>query len=496
MRNIQLFRVLVLSAGIIYTSSNQADDLVDFECSFAITEGRQSVQTFNLTEDVYKCLKYSGYKDLAVVNSEQQIVPFRLTAPTQKRDIKTHTKDITFYQEPAATSYKTGDQIRRIAGLTGVGSGNETDSQWLDKNTFYSSLILEQKKSDDVLKSITINRTISDVPVSSTVIIESSNDLQHWTTLLSPLNILYLPGTKNNLQSNVLKITTSKAAKYLRLATLSNIENFTAEIASITGEYETSTFRTAPLQWSSVGALQRIEEKGAWLMSLNDLRPVSHIRFTPAEYIVFYQGAIYSKPHINPVSQENQKQARRDAKRKIKTLIKNTVHDPHVPQSTPANPWRYTTSFTQYKINTGTDSLTSSDIHISPIQSKNWKFVFQQPRITDSSQLPEIEIGWRPSQVTFIAQGAGPFRLLAGNLEVPMKQNFPGQLVSLNEDIEVVELITPALLDTIESQATSKQDTPGLFNLKKILLWITLIIGVVLMAAMAYQLSIKMKIEN
>jgi len=310
------------------------------------------------------------------------------------------------------------------------------------------------------------------------------------------LNILYLPGAKNNLQSNVLEISTSKAAKYLRLATLSNIENFTAEITSITGEYETSTYRIAPLQWSSVGALQPTEEKGAWLMPPNDLRPVSHIRFTLAEDIVFYQGAIYSKPHINPVSQENQKQARRDAKRKIKTLIKNTVHDPHVPRSSPANPWRYATGFTQYKINTGTDSITSSDIQISPIQSKSWKYVFQQPLITDSSQLPEIEIGWRPSQVTFIAQGAGPFRLLAGSPEVPKKQNFPGQLVSLNEDIEVVELITPALLDTIESQPTSKQDAPTSFNLKKILLWITLIIGVVLMATMAYQLSKKMKIEN
>ena len=496
MRIMLLLKVLIPLASIIYVSSNKADELVDFECAFPITEGRQSVRAFMLTEDVYKCLKYSGHRDLVVVNSDQQIVPFRVSAPAQKRDVKTFTKDFAFYHEPAAASYKTGDQIRRIADLTGVVSGDESDSQWLDKNTFYSSLILEQKKSDDVLKSITIHKKVGATPVSVTVIIESSDDLQRWTTLHNPMHILYLPGTKNNLQSNVLKISTSRAAKYLRLATLSNIEDFTAEITSITGEYEASTYTTAPLLWSSVGTLHPIEETGAWLMPLGDLRPVSHIRFSLAEDIVFYQGAIYTQPHINPDVQENQRQARRDAKRKIKTLIKNAVHDPHVPRSSAENPWRYVTRFTQYEIYTGTDSVTSSDIRISPIQSKNWKFVFQQPQITGTTRLPKIEIGWRPSQVTFIAQGAGPFQLLAGHSKVPTKPAFPPQLLSLNDNIEIVELVSPASSTDIEPQSTSSQDEPRLFNRNKILLWLTLLIGVVVMATMAYQLSKNMKSGN
>jgi len=496
MRIDALLKVLIPVASMFYVTSIKADELNDFECSFAITEGRQSVQTFTLTEDVYKCLNYSGHQDLVVVNSEQQIVPFRVSVPAQKRDLKTHIKDIAFYHEPAAASYKTGDQIRRIADLTGVASGNESDSQWLDKNTFYSSLILEQEKSDDVLKSITIHKKVGATPVSATVVIESSDDLQRWTTVHNPMHILYLPGTNNNLQSNVLKISTSRAAKYLRLATLSNIENFTAEITSITGEYEASTYTAAPLLWSNVGALRPIEETGAWLMPLSDLRPVSHIRFSLADDIVFYQGAIYTKPHVNPDVQENQRQARRDAKRKIKSLIKNTVHDPHVPRSSAEDPWRYVTRFTQYKIYTGTDSISSSDIKISAVQSKNWKFVFQQPQITGTTQLPKIEIGWRPSQVTFIAQGAGPFQLLAGSSEVPKKQVFPPQLLSLNEEIEVVGLVSPASSVDIEPPQTSDLDEPTFVNRNKILLWLTLLIGVVLMATMAYQLSKKMKAGN
>lgn len=496
MRLMPLLKIPILVAGLIYASSNMGDELVGFDCSFPITKGRQSVQTFILTEDVYKCLKYSGYQDLVVVNSERQIVPFRVSVPAQKRDVKTHTKDIAFYHEPAAASYKTGDQIRRIADLTGVVSGNESDSQWADKNTFYSSLILEQKKSDDVLKSITIHRKLGATPVNATVIIESSDDLQRWKTLHNPMHILYLPGTDNNLQSNVLKISTSRVAKYLRLATLSNIDNFTAEITSITGEYEASTYTTAPLLWSNMSVLHPMAKTGAWLMPLGDLRPVSHIRFSPAENIVFYQGAIYTKPHINPDVHEHQRQTRRDARKKIKTLIENTVHDPHVPRSSAEEPWRYVTRFTQYRIYTGTDSVTSSDIRISPIQSKNWKFVFQQPRITGKAQLPEIEIGWRPSQVTFIAQGAGPFQLLAGSSERANQQAFPPQLLSANEDIEIVELASPIASVDIESPPASSLDEKTSFDRNKMLLWLTLLIGVVLMATMAYRLSKKMKADD
>ena len=113
-----------------------------------------------------------------------------------------------------------------------------------------------------------------------------------------------------------------------------------------------------------------------------------------------------------------------------------------------------------------------------------------------TTQLPIIEIGWRPPQVTFIAQGAGPFQLLAGNSEVPKKQAFPPQLLSLNEDIEIVELVSSASSVDNESLPVSGEDEPTSINLNKILLWLILLIGVVLMATMAYQLSKKMKAGN
>lgn len=492
MNNIKKFSIAGFCICMLIASNVSSSEVDGYQCVFRITDGQQSVRQFDLNLDVYRCMQHSGHKDLAVVNADNQMVPFSLSTQSQAVDLQHYDRELNFYQEPDATSYKTGKQIKRIANLTGVVSGNESDTQWLDKNTYYSSLILEQEKNDDQLKSITIKSNETNVPISVTVIIEASNDLQNWTTLLAPHNLYYLPGVNNGLQSNVLKLNASIYAKYLRLATLSNVDNFTHTIGSISGEYEKTSYIPAPLEWSVMTGMQSLAKEGEWSMALDDLRPISRIRFTPAENIVYYQGAIYTKYHINPVTQSEQKYIRDDAKKKIKTLIKNTVHDPHVPVSSDANPWRHATRFTQYRIKTDNGSTASPEIRITPIQSRNWKFTFDQPLVTSPSQLPEIEFGWQPQQVKFIAQGAGPFYLMAGSTDVPSRPSLPGQLLSLSDSIEPVEIHASALPVEVEDE----KPLSTAFDIKKILLWLTLLVGVSLMAAMAYQLAIKMKSDS
>lgn len=488
-----ILRVLLSMLAVLFSSSCLAEVAAEFSCSFPVTEGQQSIRTFTLTEDVYKCLKFNDHNDLVVVNAERQTVPFIIDTRTSKRNISINKKDFSFYREPDASSYKTGDQIRRIASLTGISSGNETDAQWFAKNTFYSSIIMEQKESNDLLKKITINIKPSELPVSATVIIESSDDLQHWVTLRSPYNVLYLPGVDKKLRNNVLAITTVGQAKYLRLATLSNIEDFTARITRIEGEYERSSYKPAPLKWFSVGPLQMFEEENIWKIFLPDRRPITHIRFMPANNIVYYQGEIYSKPHLNPDLEMKAAQLRRNAHKKIKTLIKNTVHDPHVPRTSPVNSWNYLTRFSQYRIEVDADTLTSAEIRISPTQSNQWKFHFRQPQNITESQLPLVELGWIPSQITFVAQGAGPFMLLAGSSTIPKRQAFPEQFTSLNKEAENVELFKMGSMTNEELLSDKKTVTASSYKLNEALLWVVLLLGVALMVLMAYQLSKKIK---
>jgi len=492
-KNMRLFSVFLLGSTIVFTSQVNANNMNGFQCSFPISKGQQSIRKFTMISEVYRCLKYSDHKDLVIVNSEHQIVPFHISTPSQAVDVSIYKQEISFYQEPAASTYKTGDQIRRIAQLTGVASGSESDVQWVNKNSYYSSVIIEQNKTKGRLKSIIINYRTGADPVSSTVVVEASSDLQNWSTLLSPQNIFYLPGKHNNMQSNDLKFSSSSDEKYLRLAFLSNIDDFNTNIIGITGEYEVTKYIDSPMQWFNADSLRSLDEQGEWSMSLSDIRPVSRIRFTPASDIAYYQGSIFIKRYLDPVIDSDQHKTREDAKKKIKHLIKDAVQYPHA-QS--VSPWQHISIFAQYKIQTDNGSIKSSDIQLTPIQSKTWKFVFNQPRMADVSQLPGIEFGWQSPQVIFIAQGAGPFFLLAGNAELPQKAVFPSHLVAMDENLEVVDLLPEEKNNDINVLASSDETIDMKYDLKTILLWLTLFFGVGLMALMASQLARKIKSEN
>ncbi|MBL1431997.1 MAG: hypothetical protein COC09_09420 [Gammaproteobacteria bacterium] len=485
-----IFKQLVLYAGLLWVTHIHAIDVNDFECGFSITEGEQSIRQFTLTEEIYPCLKQRQHTDLAVINNEGQVVPFRLTVPVQVVDRIPYKQSMAFYQEPVISAYKTGDQIRRIAQLTGVTSGSESDKQWQEKHVFYSSLILEKRDNHDRLKSITINSRNGDQPSSTTVVIEASDDLQHWTTLLRPNQLFFLPGSQADLHNNTFNFTVSKASKYLRLAALSNIEDFSQNIVSITGTYERVKNTPPPLQWFTVSQLEPLEKSGEWLLALPDLLPISRIRFTPASNIVFYQGSVYAQPYINSVAEADIKNIRKGGKEKIKELIKGA----HKSRSTPEHSWRYLSSFTQYLLQTDTGYTASPEITVTTMQSKRWKFIFEQPQMLQADQLPKIEFGWQPPQITFIAQGSAPFRLVAGSAVAIKRIPFPNHLV-FDKSIEAVEILAKITTDK-KSSADEEIMPVKTYNWHTLLLWLVLIIGVTIMAVMAYQLAKKMGSDN
>jgi hypothetical protein len=482
------FKAVILIAGIINYLPIYASVTEAYDCSFPITDGQQSVRKFSLTLEVYKCLKHNNHQDMVVVNSEEQIVPFTVSAPSRELNVKKYTSDMAFYHEPSAATFKTGDQIKRIASMTGIPSGEETDAQWQHKNKYYSSLLLKQKETEAVLKSITIKKRHSNKPVSAIVIIESSDDLQHWTTVLNPLSIMYLPADGSDLQSNVLQIASGSIQKYLRLAILSNVKDFSKEITAVTGDYELSSYDKVPMIWSRVESLQPLDDEGAWTASLPDLRPISKLRFTPTDNIALYQGSIYIKRYINPTAPTTEKQNKNNARKKIGKLISKATHSPLKRSASNVNQWVYLSDFTQYELKASNDIIKSSDIQIRTTQSKDWKFVFSEPDNPLQSQLPVIHMGWKPPQVTYIAQGNGPFYLLAGNTVVPKGLSSPSRAIPLNEDIELVKLSAPKPPVNLAPISADDDNSPS-YNLTKALLWLTLAMGVLLMAIMAYQLS-------
>lgn len=493
-----------------FGASTTPDTTVNYDCAFALAEGAQSIRSVTLTEEVHRCFQFDNYADLAVVNAAHKLVPFSLSAPAVNVNRQRYTKDIEFYQEPDASSYRTGDQIRRIAALTGVVSSRISDKQWQESNIHYSSIILEQPKRDsdqsgDKLLSIALEVSATRTPIRATVLVEVSNDLQNWKILSKPHNFYYLPGKSKDLSSNGLSLSNlelsrylNRDAKYFRLATLSNVEGFTTLISNINGTYEHTNRTTPVMQWLTVEPYKLEGEKDVWQFDLPSLIPVSALKLSNADNIVYYQGVVSSERHTNP--NVGNADTRKSGKRKLKDAIKNAAKGKSKRTKTPQQ-WRTVTRFNRYKLLLKDSSVESPDLSFSSKRSHSWRIKFQVPADLSKDQLPKLELGWTPPKLTFVAQGAGPFRLLAGRDHATQKVGFPAQLRSLESSSEKVSLLGPTRKVSSEEDETlqnspRQEPVSNSINWGKLALWSILLLGVSLMLYMAYKLMSTMKKES
>lgn len=490
------WKTLVFALSCLCAFSSHGTDVSDYDCSFALSDGSQSIRSVTLTEKVYGCIKFSSYADLAVVNAAKQLVPFTINSPSVSVDRKNYHRDIAFFQEPEESSYRTGDQIRRIAALTGVVSHESNGQQWQNTNVHYSAVILQQPPQgsdqyDDQLQALTLSIDSGDRPIRATVLVELSDDLQNWRTLSKPHDLYFLPGKVKELNSNSLIINryVDRNAKYFRLATLSNVQNFTDRLRNISGSYLRTEKTSQAMQWLTVAPYKVEGEEGVWQFDLSGLAPISALRFSNADNIVFYQGQVSSQIHSNPSKADDGK--RKSGRKKLKAVIKNAVkgrsrHDKFVPN------WRSVTNFNRYRLMLENGSVESPDIAVSNIKSRTWRIKFNVPANLSTMQLPKIELGWKASQINFIAQGKGPFVLLAGSDKKTKKVAFPSSLQGLSTSAEKVELLGALQPTELNTSPPIKADEAAKTNWGEILLWVILLFGVGLMLYMAYHLTRKM----
>jgi len=107
-------------------------------------------------------------------------------------------------------------------------------------------------------------------------------------------------------------------------------------------------------------------------------------------------------------------------------------------------------------------------------------------------QLPIVEFGWIADQLVFIAQGKGPFTLLANSDEVNKQPVFPVHLLGGGTQPESVALSSiPVLANAVVNEKVIERQAVWV----NILLWVVLLIGILIVGLMVCQLAKKMKMD-
>ena len=494
MNRIKLIGLLILSVGLLVSTAVQSKS--DFECTFPVSEGSQPVRLFTLSAESYACFKQTNHRDLTLVNGLNQKVPFWLIHPVTRTNQTNFQKALSIYQEPVPSSYKTKDQIRRFTMLTGINPQSDSYQDWRNSNTYFSSIILKNDGDNDKLTSIDVMLKDSrDYPVKATVILEFSDDLQNWTVSSNPQTLYFLRGENDNINKNKLNTGFHGDMKFIRLATLSNKVDFAELINGVSGNYSRKSKTSPKIQWVRPSDIRPLENSQAWQYSIPDLVPVSQIRLAPASNIVFYSGSILMQPHTNPVLNVSQNSIRDNQKKKLKKVIKQALKGESRSDNSTSPRWYSVSRFKQFHLQTASGTSTVAPLPFTPKQGRVWQLNFDQPTEIYPDQLPQVEMGWTPSQISFIAQGPEPFQLLVGSDEPAMRNNSNSLLPTSDTDAELVVLM-PEIDKGLSNTSTPVVSEPQKsVNWLKILLWAVLLAGVLLMAFMAFQLSKKMREE-
>jgi hypothetical protein len=287
--------------------------------------------------------------------------------------------------------------------------------------------------------------------------VEGSDDLKNWNTLAAAAPVLFLEHDGARLERRRIELGGARAP-YLRLS----FSGVPREFALTDVKVELRPEKPEPArEWLSVAAIEG-KTRAELLFDTAGHFPVDRLRF--------------GLPQPNTVAQ-------------VQLLTRERA----------ADKWRVLVSATAYRLaREGGDDIVSPDIVVPVTRERYWMAQVEQKGGGFGAGEVQIELGWVPHEIVFVARGAAPFSLAYANRKAK-----PGALpvasVLLQQGEHQIMEVKRASVGDISGSA---QPAPSLFgepgrflshlsenrDLKKWTLWAALLAGVLLLAGMAFRL--------
>lgn len=292
---------------------------------------------------------------------------------------------------------------------------------------------------------------------TTTVKIEKSNDLQHWQVVVSAAALARLNFGGHSLVRQRIVLPPIRS-KYLRLS-------WPAGKMGIT------------LTQVKAGYNGQVNLRPRQTRVLN---PVKDEMDKKKKYRLFY----YTSPGFFPVTSLFVRQQQHNSLAKVKIYSR----------ADSKSPWQYRATMLSYQLVNDGVVLRSKAKGIRPTTDKYWRLEV----VEGNPGKPGLEIGWAPQQCIFLAQGKGPYVAAygrAGWAESPHLQ--VANLLATLDDQRQKKLIRSVQIGRqfiLGGQGLLVPQPE--FPWRRWLLWTSLFLGVVIIAAMVINLVRQMKSGN
>ena len=474
-------RVIVTAIGaLLATVAIHAAPDDDYAYSWPLqTQGDSAAWQIELTPEIYAAVSRADLRDVEVVNAANERVPVALySAPAT--DAHEDIWGLPIFSLPASSAQapSAGDdaihlKIERGAdgklrsadmNLVGTGSGNATRQSARD-------LLLDASALHAPTSGLRILWNASGQSETARFAVSASDDLQQWQRLVDGATVMHLVQDGGVLERHDIALNTHSA--YLRLRRLDD----GPDLASLVVQARTispSTTQRPARQWIAATLdgtdTHRLDNE---FPSSNDTSTVAYRYHLPAPLAV---EAIRTE-----LADDNS----------LARLFVLSRQRPHKPDTDDRPNWARRAQFLAFRLREGDATVGNDEVFASAGgRAIEWRIEVATPL----SHAPVLSVAFRPDRFIFLAQGKGPYRLVAGSAralraEYPVDAALAPLRAKLGQNWQP-PLATLGARTTLQGESALKEAPPvaAPHDWRSWLLWAVLVAAAALVGGLALSL--------
>ncbi|RJP93838.1 MAG: DUF3999 domain-containing protein [Desulfobacteraceae bacterium] len=459
---------LIFSVALLFLSATSAAALTPADFAFGMPislEENGAVYRLSIPPEIYATVTRSDLGDIRIFNSAGAVVPHALRLPEKKNGITEVANPLPFFP---LYSDKTGEgkdglSVRIEQGKDGAIINVESDDTKADKDRKLSGYIIDASKHAGGIHDLDITWQEEEDNFVTTVSVESSDDLTHWSTPVPRATLARMRFSGHEISRKRIRLPI-RPARYLRLSWPAGATGIA--VKEIIG-----------VQWTGKPEKERI-----WTALKGKPAPDN-----AKKGITAYE---YDSAARLPVDRV-----------RLRFSEKNTLVNARVlSRLDGGSNWRFRQSGIFYDLKIDDVALVQDTVSIGQTADRYWRVELGGDASADPGNMPELTLGWQPHELLFVARGNGPFMLAYGSARLgdadldSSRSGLLYQVVGANEEALLKEAV---LLPKITLGGTDLlTPEPPPLPWRKWLLWGVLVFGVGIIARMAFSLGKGMNKEE
>ena len=461
-------KILALSLLLLTSSGLHAEDLTsrDFAAGYYLNAANGGpLYMLQLPDDVYRTVQRADLEDIRVFNGAGEVVPHSLRAVAADPEAASQKENVPIF--PLYQNRLPAQQSDLAMRVTRNNSGTivniEAGPQAGSGTPRVSGYLLDLSGAQKVTRELELFWQKSSESSVFIVSIQQSNDLERWTPLVSRATLVDLQYGGQMVERRRVQLP-YKPMKYLKLSWQESGQ---------------------PLDLLEVNGYSQViasRQQRQWLDLYNGVVKVADDQVEIGFQSSFHLPATSAQlrfPESNSIA---------------KVALQSRAND--------KAGWITRCEQVFYSLNVESTSLQNEPCTFPQVSDQTWRVLVKEDGagLRNQSRVPNLQLGWNPSELIFLGRGTPPYLLAYGSgklvgLERKRESEMIFQTIQTEPGNQMIGQATLGKRIALGGDLALQPPAQGR-PWKKWLLWAVLGLGVGLLAAMARNLIREMNKEE